>query len=119
MFATSLGPEVVEEEAPEDVEGLTGVSETARVVVVHIWGVVVGFEDGFSEEDEGPVDVEAVGRPPFDPNTAEGLPSLLSRDAFHEAVLGGFLESLITDFACGRDSHDLELGANRQPVVED
>ncbi len=24
VFATSLGPEVVEEEAPEDVEGLTG-----------------------------------------------------------------------------------------------
>ncbi len=89
------------------------------MVAVHIWGVVVGFENGFPEEDERPVDVEAVGRPPFDPNIAEGLLSLLSRDAFHEAVLGGFLESLITDFACGWDSHDLEPGANRQPVVED
>jgi hypothetical protein len=63
--------------------------------------------------------VEAVGRPPFDPNTAESLPSLLSRDAFHETVLGGFLEPLVTDFANGRDSHDLELGADRQPIVED
>jgi hypothetical protein len=82
-------------------------------------GVVVGFEDGFPEEDEGPVDLEAVGRPPFAPNAAEGLPSLLSRDAFHEAVLGGFLESLVTDFAGGRDPHDLEPGADWQPVFED
>jgi hypothetical protein len=119
VLATSLEPEVVEQEAPKDVEGLTKVCKATRMVAVQIWGVVVGFEDGFPEEDEGPVDVEAVGRPPFDPNTAEGLPSLLSRDAFHEAVLGRFLESLVTDFTCGRDSHDLELGPNWQPVAED
>ncbi len=89
------------------------------MVAVQIRGVVVGFEDGFPEEDEGPIDVEAVGHPPFAPNTAEGLPSLLSRGAFHEAVLGGFLESLVTDFASGRDSHDLEPCTDRQPVVED
>jgi hypothetical protein len=119
VFPTSLGPEIVEQEAPEDVEGLTGVHKATRMVAVQIWEVVVGFEDGFPEEDEGPVDVEAVGRPPFDPNTTEGLPSLLNRDAFHEAVLGGFLETLVTDFASGRDSHDLEPSADRQPVVED
>jgi hypothetical protein len=87
------------------------------MVAMQIRGVVVGFEDGFPEEDEGPVDVEAVGRPPFAPNTAEGLPSLLSRGAFHEAMLGGFLESLVTDFASGRDSHDLEPCTDRQPVA--
>jgi hypothetical protein len=119
VLATSLGPEVVEQEVLKDVEGLTEVRKATRMVAVQIWGVVVGFEDGFPEEAEGPVDVEAVGRPPFDPNITKGLPSLLSRDAFHEAVLGGFLESLVTDFACGRDSHDLEPGPDRQPVVED
>jgi hypothetical protein len=119
VLATPLGPEVVEQEAPEDIERLTNVREATRMVAVQIWGVVIGFEDGFLEEDEGPVDVEAVGRPPFAPNTTEGLPSLLSRDAFHEAVLGGFLESLVIDFAGGRDSHDLEPGTDRQPVVED
>jgi hypothetical protein len=43
VIPTSLGPEIVEQEAPEDVEGLTGVRETTRMVAVQIWGVVVGF----------------------------------------------------------------------------
>ncbi len=45
VFATSLGPEVVEQETPEDVEGLTSIGETARVVAVEVQGVVLLFED--------------------------------------------------------------------------
>jgi hypothetical protein len=119
VFATSLGPEVVEEETPEDVEGLTAVGETARVIVVKVRGVVIFFEDGFPKEDEGPGDVEAVGRLPFVPNTMEGLPSLASMGAIHEAVLGRFRESLVTALASGWDSHDLEPSTNRQLVVKD
>jgi hypothetical protein len=57
VFATSLGPEVVKEEAPENVEGLTAVSETARVITVEVRGVVIFFEDGFPKEDKGLGDV--------------------------------------------------------------
>jgi hypothetical protein len=113
VFATSLGPEIVEQEAPEDVEGLATVSEAARMIAVQIRGIFIRFEDSFPKEDERPVDVEAVGRPPFVPNTKKGLPSLPSRGAFHEAVLGRFRESLVTDLAGGRDSHDLEPSADR------
>ncbi len=119
VLAASLGPEIIEQEAPKDVEGLTTVSEAARVIVVKVRGVVIFFEDGFPKENEGPGDVEAVGRLPFVPNTMEGLPSLPSRGAIHEAVLGIFRESLVIALASGRDSHDLEPSTDRQPIVED
>ncbi len=119
VLAASLGPKIIEQEALKDVEGLTAVSESARVIAVKIRGVVIFFENGFPEEDEGPGDVEAVGRLPFVPNTVEGLPSLPSRGAIHEAVLGRFRESLVTALASGRDSHDLEPSTDRQPIVED
>ncbi len=38
VFATSLRPEIVEQEALEDVKGLTSVVEAARVVVVEVRG---------------------------------------------------------------------------------
>ncbi len=63
--------------------------------------------------------MEAVWRLPFAPHAKEGVPGLLSRDAFHEAMLGGLRESLIATFAGSRISHDLKPGAYRQPVVED
>jgi hypothetical protein len=76
VFATSLELEIVEQEALEDVEGLMAVSEAARMIAVQVRGIVINFEDGFPKEDERPVDVEAIGRPPFVPNTEKGLPSL-------------------------------------------
>jgi hypothetical protein len=79
VFTTSLGPKVVEQEAPEDVEGFTSIGEAARVVAVKVRGVVSFFEDGLPKENKGLGDVEAVGRPPFVPNAEEGTPSLLSR----------------------------------------
>ncbi len=57
--------------------------------------------------------MEAVGRLPFVPNTVEGLPSLPSRGAIHEAVLGRFRESLVIALASGQDSHDLEPSTNQ------
>jgi hypothetical protein len=113
VFATPLEPKIVEQKAPEDVEGLTAVSETTRMIVVQVRGIVIHFEDSFPKEDERPVDVEAVRRPPFAPNTEKGLPSSPSQGAFHEAVLGRFRESMVTDLTSGRDSHDLEPRADR------
>ncbi|CAM6056268.1 unnamed protein product [Sphagnum tenellum] len=111
VFATSLRPEIVEQEALEDVEGLPAVGETAHMVTVEVQEIVIFFKDGLSKENKWPGDVEAVGRPPFVPNTEVGIPSLLSRGAFHEAVLGGFRESLVTALA--------EAGSHAQPGVKD
>jgi hypothetical protein len=119
MFATSFGPKVVEQKAPEDVEGLSSICEAARVIAMKVRGVVFLFKYGFPKKNEGPCDVGAVGRLPFAPNTKEGIPSLLSRDAFHETVLGGLQESLVAALASSLDSHDLEPGTYRQPVVKD
>ncbi|CAK9201058.1 unnamed protein product [Sphagnum troendelagicum] len=89
------------------------------MVAVKVREIVIIFEDSLSKDNEWPGDVEVVGRPPFVPNTEEGIPSLLGRDAFHEAVLGGFRKSLVTALACGRDSHDLEPSTDRQSIIKD
>jgi hypothetical protein len=60
------------------------------MVAVKVRGVVFFFEDGLPKENEGPSDVEAVGRPPFVPNIEENIPSPLSKGAFPETVLSGF-----------------------------
>jgi hypothetical protein len=113
VIATSLRPEVVNQEAFEDVEGLAAVSEAARVIAVEVRGVVVLFEDGFSEKDERPNDVEAIGRSPFVPNSVKGFPSLLSRSAIHETVLCGLRGSLVIALASGWDTHNLEPSADQ------
>jgi len=119
VFATSFELEVVEQEAHEDVEGLTSIGEAARVVAVEVRGVVFFFEDSLPKENERPGDVEAIGCPPFVLNTKEGIPSLLSSGAFHETVLGKLRKSLVAALASGRNSHDLEPSTNRQPIVKD
>jgi hypothetical protein len=113
VIATSLRPEVVNQEAPEDVKGLAAVGEAACVIAVEVRGVVILFEDGFSEKDEGPGDVEAIWRSPFVPNSVEGFPSLLSQSAIHETVLGRLRGSLVAALASGRDTHSLEPGADQ------
>jgi hypothetical protein len=118
MLATSLGPEVVEEEASENVEWLALVREAARVVAFKVRGVVILFKDSFPEEDEGPSDGKAVGRLPLLPGVTEGVPSLLGRGAILKAVLGGLKESLVATFASVLESHGLEPRAHREPSVE-
>jgi hypothetical protein len=114
----SFGPEIVEKKTLENVEGLSAVGETARVVAMEVRGVVFFFEHSFPEEDEGPSNGEAVGRLPFAPDSEKGIPSFLGRYALHEAVLGGLRESLVVTFVGGLNSHGLEPGAHRKPVVE-
>jgi len=88
------------------------------VVVVEVWGVVFFFEDGLPKENERPGDVKAVRHPPFVPNAEEGIPSLLSRGAFHETMLGGLQESLVAALVGGWNSHNLEPSAYRQSIVK-
>ncbi len=118
MFVASFGPEIVEQEAPEDIERLSPIGEAARVVAMKVRGVVLLFVHGFTKRNEGPNDVGAVGHLPFVPYAEEGIPGLLSRDAFHEAVLGGLRESLVAIFVGSLDSHGLEPGTHQQPVVK-
>jgi hypothetical protein len=119
MFATSFGPEVVEQKAPEDVEGLSPIGEAACVIAMKVRGVVFLFEHSFPKKNEWPGDVGVVGRLPFAPYSEEGIPGLLSRDAFHETVLGKLRESLVAAVAGSLDSHDLEPSTYRHPVVKD
>jgi hypothetical protein len=118
MLAASFGPEVVEEEASKNVERLTFVRETARVVSLKARGIVFLLEGSFPEEDERPCDGEMVGRLPFIPSATEGIPGLLGRGAIHEAVLGRFREALVAAFAGGLEPHSLEPRAHWEPSVE-
>jgi hypothetical protein len=89
--SASFGPELIEQEAPENVERLSPVGEATRVVMMEVRGVVLLFEHGLPKENKGPGDGEAVGRLPFAPDAEKNIPSLLGRGAFHEAMLGRFL----------------------------
>jgi len=116
--SASFRPEIIEQIAPKNVEGLSPVGEATRVVAMEVQGVVLFFEHGLPKKNEGPTNGEAVGCLPFAPNTEESTPGLLGWDAFHQAVSGRFLEPLVAAFAGGLNSHGLELGAHRQPIVE-
>ncbi len=114
MLAASFGPEVVEQKALEDVEWLSSISEAARVITVEVRGGRLPFRTR-----PPPGERKAIWQLLFVPHTEEGILGMLSKGAFHEAMLGGLWESLITTFAGSRNSHDLKPGAYRQPVVED
>jgi hypothetical protein len=101
MLAASFGPEVVEEEASEDVERLSSLGEAAGVVALEVRGVVFLFEDSFPQKDERPGDGKAVGRLPDLPSATEGIPCLPGGRAIHEAMLGRLREVLVTAFTGG------------------
>jgi hypothetical protein len=116
--SASFGPEIIEQKAPKNVEGLSPVEEVTWVVAMEVRGVILFFEHGLPQKNEGPGNGEAVGRLPFAPHTKESTLGLLGRGAFHEVMSGRFLEPLVTSFAGGLNSHGLKPGAHRQPVVE-
>jgi len=118
MLAASFGPKVVEEKASENVKRLSSVGEAARVVLLKVRGVVILFNDGFPEKDEGPGDGEAVGRLPFLPSAMESIPGLLSGGALQEAVPSRLWETLVATFTSGLEPHGLEPHAHREPSVE-
>jgi hypothetical protein len=116
--SASFEPEIIEQKALKNVEGLSLVGEAIRVVAMEVRGVVLFFEHELPKKNEGLGNGEAVGRLPFAPDTKESTPGLLGRGAFHEAVSGRFMEPLVVAFAGGLNSHGLEPGAHQQPVVE-
>jgi hypothetical protein len=67
FFNSSKGrsPASIHDEATGTiVESRSGpsIGEAARVVALEVRGVVLLFEDGFPEQDEGPVDEDAIGK---------------------------------------------------------
>ncbi len=47
-----------------------------------------------------------------------GIPRALGHGALQQVVLGKLFDSRVTDFGLGKDSHELELGADRESLVE-
>jgi hypothetical protein len=118
MTFASLGPDMIQNEVPEDVERLPWVSEATGVVGEVPKGIVLAFEDGFSEEDERPGNVKLLRSFPLFPYSFVRFPSFKRSGAFKQTVLRGFLFIAVTDFAIRGDSHVLKPRSNREPLVE-
>jgi hypothetical protein len=109
---------VIKDKTTKDVERLSKVGEAASVVREEPKRVVFAFHDSFSEKHKRPGGGEAHGRFPFVPDFLVSIPRPLGHGALEQAVLGRFLGTGITNFALGRDPHELEPGANRETLVE-
>ncbi len=72
----------------------------------------------FTEEDKWPGDGNVVGRLPFGPHSFERFPGALRRRAFQQAMQCGFFRVEVANFAYRVNSHELQLGANREALVE-
>lgn len=88
------------------------------MITLKVRGVVFLFEDSFPEQDEGPGDGKAVGRPPFIPSAVEGVPGFLGGSAIHEAVLSRLRDVLVATFASGLEPHGLEPRTHWESSVE-
>jgi hypothetical protein len=99
VFSISFRPEIVKDEASQNVEGLTGVGEAARVVREEAGRVVFKFQGDFTEENERPGRREVVVGFPFDPNAFVGFPSGLSPGAVEKVMLRGLFGAQATHFA--------------------
>jgi hypothetical protein len=98
MTFASLGPDMIKNEALEDVERLPWVSEATGVIGEVPRGVILAFEDGLSEEDERLGDVELLRSFPLFPYSFVRFPSFEHPGAFEQTVLRGFLLITVTDF---------------------
>jgi len=52
--STSFGPEIIEQKAPKNIEGLSPVGEATRVVAMEVGGVILFFEHGLPKKNKGP-----------------------------------------------------------------
>jgi hypothetical protein len=109
---------MIKNETPEDVEKLPWVSETTGVIGEVPRGIIFAFEDGLSEEDERPGDVELLRSFPLFPYSLVRFPSFKRPRAFEQAVLRGFLLIVVTDFTVRGDSHVLKPRSNRETLVK-
>ncbi|CAM6026276.1 unnamed protein product [Sphagnum balticum] len=118
VFSTYFQPEIVKDEASQDVEGLTGVGEAARVVRKEAGRVVFKFQGDFTKENKRPGQREVVMGFPFDPDTFIGFPGGLSPGAVEKAMLRGLFDARATHFALWGEAHEVEPGAYRKALIE-
>jgi hypothetical protein len=118
MPFASPGPDVIQDEAPEDVERLSWISEASSVVGEVSRGILLPFEDRFSKEYERPVDVELLRSFPLLPYSLVGFPSFECTGAFEQAVLWGFLLIVFANLAMRGDSHTLEPSSHQESLIE-
>jgi hypothetical protein len=109
----SFDLDVVEDEAPQNVQGLPWKSESARVVGQVPGLVFLSFASLLAQEDEGPVDVELSRGFPFLPNSLEGFPSFKRFWAVEQTMLRRFFHVTVAGLAMGGDPHLLEPSAHR------
>jgi hypothetical protein len=86
-------PEVVEEKATEDVQGLSKVGETAGVVREEPGGVIFSLGGRLPKKDERSGDGDVLKRIPFGPYFFVSFPGALCHGAFEQTVLWRFLGS--------------------------
>jgi hypothetical protein len=111
-------PEIVQDEAPENVERLTSVREASCVACEKAMGVVVELHSGFAKERKRPSDLKVAMSFPFAPYALEGLLGLLSHGTVKQTMLRGLLSVRIADFTVGGDTHELQPRPHREALVE-
>jgi hypothetical protein len=85
------------------------VSEEARILFA--------LPGSLAQKDEGPVDHHVLGHLPFDPNSLEGGPCVLSQWALQEAMLGGLFRIGIAHLTLWGDAHELKPSAHWETLV--
>ncbi len=99
MFPTSFRPEIVQDEASQDVEGLAGVGEASGVVREEVGGVVFELRGDLSQKDERPGRHEVSMSFPLDPYAFVSFPGDLSSGVVEEVVSRGLFGARVTHFA--------------------
>jgi hypothetical protein len=89
VLSTPFKPKKIEDEAVEDIKGLSNVKEAFDVVALDIRRVVLSLEDNFTQQDKGLGGGDVVRRPPFLPDALVGFPGAFGMGAFEEAMLRG------------------------------
>ncbi|CAM6027382.1 unnamed protein product [Sphagnum balticum] len=118
VFSTSFRPDKIEDEASQDVEGLTGVNEATLVVREEARGVIFKLQDNFAEENERPGRRKVAVSFPFDLNPFVCFPSNLSLGAIEDAMLRGLFGARAAHFALRGNTHELEPGSNRKVLIK-
>ncbi len=101
VLSAPFGLEVIEDKTTEDVQRLFEVGEAVGVVCEKLGRVIFMLHGSFSENHKRPGGGESSGCFPFVPNSLVGAPRALGHGALEKAMLGGFLDARITDFALG------------------
>jgi hypothetical protein len=115
--SASFGLEMVEDEASENVERLSEISEATSVIGEESGGIVLAFPNGFAKEHERPGESETGGRFPFFPYFLVGVPRALGHRTVQQTVLGRFIRSGVANFTLGGSPMTCNQVPTRSPLL--